>query len=81
MNATDKALIVDTCPILEKYSPTPSEKYFRASPDFFCCCTARFSQNEADFGASAKKSYFFHRGVTLLWKVPRGAPSILHAAL
>jgi hypothetical protein len=35
MNATDKALIVDTCPILEKYSPTPSEKYFRASPDFF----------------------------------------------
>jgi hypothetical protein len=77
MNATDKALIVDTCPILEKYSPTLSEKYFRAPPDFFLLLHRALLANEADFSASAKKSYFFHRGVTQLWKVPPGALSPL----
>jgi hypothetical protein len=50
-------------------------------PRFFLLLYRALLANEADFSASAKKSYFFHRGVTLLWNVPRGAPSILHAAL
>jgi hypothetical protein len=31
----NEALFTGTCPILEKYSPAPPEKYFPASTDFF----------------------------------------------